>query len=78
MSTEATGLAVSVMATATSTAATFNGDQIMAWVMLGINIVTLISNTALAIYRKWRDKNKDLETEEPKQEEAEQGEGEIK
>ena len=75
MPTETTGLAVSAMATATSTAASFNGDQIMAWVMLGINIVTLISNTALAIYRKWRDKNKDLETQEPKQEEAEQAKG---
>lgn len=47
-------------ATATgSTIAAFNGDNVMAWVMLVLNIITLTSNTFLMVYRKWRDRNDD-------------------
>lgn len=52
-------IALSATAAAGSVAASATGDNIMQWVMLGVNIVVLLSNTALSIYRKWRDKDKD-------------------
>lgn len=52
-------IVLSATATAGSVAASATGDNIMQWVMLGVNIVVLLSNTALSIYRKWRDKDKD-------------------
>lgn len=51
----------SAVTAASSTVYAFDGNDVMAWVMLGINIVTLISNAALAIYRNWRDRDKDKE-----------------
>ena len=56
---ERTLLSVSAATTAVSTASAFSGEEIMAWVVLAINVVTLLSNAALAIYRKWRDRDKD-------------------
>lgn len=38
------------------------GENVMAWVMLFINIMILISNAALEIYKKWRDKDKPTPT----------------
>lgn len=38
------------------------GENVMAWVMLFINIMILISNAALEIYRNWRDKDKPTPT----------------
>lgn len=59
----ATVSAAIVTASATSGAASIGaawaGDNVMAWVMLGINIITLLSNLALEIYKQWRDKDKD-------------------
>lgn len=52
---------VSVMATGSSVAAFFSGETLIGWVMLGINIATLITNCAISIYRKIRDRDKDLE-----------------
>lgn len=52
-------LTTSAVTTTVSTASAFSGDSVMAWVVLGINVITLISNAALAIYRKWRDRDKD-------------------
>lgn len=52
-------LTTSAVTTTVSTASAFNGEQVMAWVVLAINVITLISNAALAIYRKWRDRDKD-------------------
>lgn len=52
-------IVLSATATAGSVAASATGDNVMQWVMLGVNIVVLLSNTALSIYRKWRDKDKD-------------------
>lgn len=52
-------LTTSAVTTTVSTASAFSGQDIMAWVVLGINVITLISNAALAIYRKWRDRDKD-------------------
>ena len=54
-------VSTSVVTTATSTASAFNGDDVLAWVMLAINVVTLLSNAGIAIYRKWRDRDKDKE-----------------
>lgn len=54
-------LASAVTATG-STVAAFNGDNVMAWVMLALNIITLTSNTLLTVYRKWRDRNDDKNT----------------
>lgn len=61
MNTTATLLASAVTATG-STVAAFNGDNVMAWVMLILNIITLTSNTFLTVYRKWRDRNDDKNT----------------
>lgn len=58
MDTTTTLLASAVTATG-STVAAFNGDNVMAWVMLVLNIITLTSNTLLTVYRKWRDRNDD-------------------
>lgn len=52
---------LSVMATGTSVAAFFNGEALIGWVMLAINIATLITNCGISIYRKIRDRDKDLE-----------------
>lgn len=52
-------IVLSATATAGSVAASATGDTVMQWVMLGVNIVVLLSNTALSIYRKWRDRDKD-------------------
>lgn len=52
-------LTTSAVTTTVSTASAFNGQDVMAWVVLGINIITLISNAALSIYRKWRDRDKE-------------------
>lgn len=60
-STTVTAATITASATAgaASVGAAWAGDNVMAWVMLGINIITLLSNLALEIYRKWRDKDKD-------------------
>ena len=52
-------ITASATAGAASVGAAWAGDNVMAWVMLGINIITLLSNLALEIYSKWRDKDKD-------------------
>lgn len=52
-------LLTSAVAATGSTVAAFNGDNVMAWVMLVLNIITLTSNTLLTVYRKWRDINDD-------------------
>lgn len=52
-------IALSATAAAGSVAASATGDNVMQWVMLGINIIVLLSNTALSIYRKWRDRDAD-------------------
>lgn len=54
-----TTLLVSAATATGSTIAAFNGDNVMAWVMLVLNIITLTSNTLLMVYRKWRDRNND-------------------
>lgn len=55
-----TTIALSATATAGSAAASAMGDTVTQWVTLGINIAVLITNCALSIYRKWRDRDKDL------------------
>ena len=52
-------MTTSAVTTTVSTASAFGGDNVMAWVVLAINVATLISNAALAIYKKWRDRDKD-------------------
>ena len=54
-----TTLVTSAVTATGSTIAAFNGDKVMAWVMLVLNIITLTSNTILTVYRKWRDRNDD-------------------
>lgn len=56
-----TTIALSATATAGSAAASAMGDTVMQWVTLGINVAVLVTNCALSIYRKWRDRNKDLQ-----------------
>lgn len=55
----------SVALTAASTAGAVSGDSITMWVTTVLNAVILISNTALAIYRAWRDRDKDTSTNVP-------------
>lgn len=53
------------------------GDNVMAWIMLFINAAILISNAALEIYKKWRDKDKEPifdDKSEKKDDEKEDGE----
>jgi hypothetical protein len=52
-------LTTSAVTTTVSTASAFSGDNVMAWVVLAINVLTLLSNAALAIYKNWRDRDKD-------------------
>lgn len=52
-------LAISGVATTASTASAFSGEDILAWVIFGINVITLLSNAGIAIYRKWRDRDAD-------------------
>ena len=54
-----TTLVTSAVTATGSTIAAFNGDNVMAWVMLVLNVITLTSNTLLTVYRKWRDRNDD-------------------
>lgn len=56
-----TTIALSATATAGSAAASATGDTVMQWVTLGVNIAILVTNCALSIYRKWRDRDKDLQ-----------------
>lgn len=56
-------LALSATATAGGAAASAAGDSVMQWVTLGINIAVLVTNCAISIYRKWRDRDKDLKDE---------------
>ena len=41
--------------------ATAAQSNILSWVMFGINVLILISNTFLDLYRKWRDRDEDKE-----------------
>lgn len=66
-------IALSATAAAGSVAASATGDNVMQWVMLGVNILVLLSNTALSIYRKWRDRDADKKKQE--QEAAQRAEG---
>lgn len=55
-----TTIALSATATAGSAAASAAGDTVMQWVTLGINVAVLVTNCVISIYRKWRDRDKDL------------------
>lgn len=54
-------LALSATAAAGGAVASAAGDTVMQWVTLGINIAILATNCAITIYRKWRDRDKDLQ-----------------
>lgn len=59
-----TTIALSATATAGSAAASAMGDTVMQWVTLGINVAVLVTNCAISIYRKWRDRDRDLQENE--------------
>ena len=61
MKETATTIILSAGATAGNVAAGAAGDTVMQWVTLGINVAILVTNCALSIYRKWRDRDKDLQ-----------------
>ena len=52
------------MTAASTVTATALGNEIITYVTLGINVLILISNALLDVYRKWRDRDKDLKEEE--------------
>ena len=60
-------LALSATATAGGVAASAVGDTVTQWGTLGINIAILVTNCAITIYRKWRDRDKDLKNEKDKE-----------
>lgn len=64
-----TTIALSATATAGSAAASATGNTIMQWVTLGINIAVLVTNCAISIYRKWRDRDKDIQDNKSEREE---------
>lgn len=47
--------------------AVLNQENVMAWVMLAINVATLLTNCGISIYRKIRDRDKDLEQKDRKE-----------
>lgn len=52
------------MTVISTTIASTLGNEIITWVTLGINCLILISNAILDIYRKWRDRDKDIKKNE--------------
>ena len=56
-------MSATMTATSTITAAAL-GNEIITWVTLGINVLILISNALLDIYRKWRDRDNDKKSKE--------------
>lgn len=66
-------LAVSATMTASGVAASAAGDTVMQWVTLGINVAVLITNCAISIYRKWRDRDKDLQAKKDDEEKSNNG-----
>lgn len=59
-----TTIALSATATAGGAAASAMGDTVTQWVTLGINLAVLVTNCAISIYRKWRDRDRDLQKNE--------------
>lgn len=51
---------ISFLSALASLTAYFNEEAILAWVMLAINVATLVTNCGISIYRKIRDRDKDL------------------
>ena len=45
----------------------------MAWAMTIANVLILLSNTFIDIYRKWRDRDKDLKSSEEQKDKEESG-----
>lgn len=62
---------LSLMLSGVATGSAFTGDQLTAWIMTICNAAVLIANVVIQIYRKWRDRDKDLKEgkEEKKDEE---------
>lgn len=56
-------LVASVASTAGAITGAASGDAIMTWAMTICNIAILIANTAIAIYRKFRDRDEDKKKE---------------
>lgn len=46
-----------------SIAAVLNGENILAYVMLFCNAAILLVNCAVEVYRRWRDRDKDLKSD---------------
>lgn len=46
-----------------------NGDNILAFVMLFCNAAILLVNCAVEVYRRWRDRDKDLDQNSKESEE---------
>lgn len=46
-----------------SIAAALNGENVLAYVMLFCNAAILLVNCAVEVYRKWRDRDKDLKSD---------------
>ena len=66
------GTIMSVLATAAATTtAVTSGNTVMAWAMTIANVLILLSNTFIDIYRKWRDRDKDLKSSEERKDKEE-------
>lgn len=46
-----------------SIAAVLNGENVLAYVMLFCNAAILLVNCAVEVYRRWRDRDKDLKSD---------------
>lgn len=46
-----------------SIAAVLNGENVLAYVMLFCNVAILLVNCAVEVYRRWRDRDKDLKSD---------------
>ena len=57
-------LGISAITATAGITATFQGDKVMSIAMVVINVITLLSNAALSVYRTWRDRDKDLKAPE--------------
>lgn len=67
-------LTASVLASATSVAvAATSGDKLLTIVATVVNAAILLANGAITIYRKWRDRDKDLNATKNETEERDDG-----
>ena len=65
--------AVSAGVTTIGLLASVAQENVLTWVTVAINIAVLVTNAAIGIYRKWRDRDSDLNDDHDDQGDGENG-----